>query len=109
MFLQIQINDKKIPVEVPEDILEEADGFFAKLDKDMDGGWQMSREWVGSPNTLQRCQIVADRLLSALHTGNSSMVRLASAYIVKRMKDVHTVTIDTNGEMMQTTFSHKKA
>lgn len=105
MLLQIQIADKQFPVEVSDDMLQQADDFFARLDKDMDAGWQMSRAWVQSPNTVQRCQIVADRLLTAMHTGNTAMVRLASAYIVKRMQDVRVVNIDTTGDMMQTSFS----
>ena len=105
MLLQVHVADQQFPIEVPEDVLEQADDFFAKLDKDMDAGWQMSREWVSSPNTLQRCQIVADRLLTALHNGNASMIRLASAYIIRRMEGVRAVNIDATGDMMQTTFS----
>ena len=105
MVLQIQIDDKTFPLEVSKKLLEQADDFFARLDSDMDAGWQMSREWVGSPDTLQRCQIVADRLLTAMHTGNRSLVYLAAAYIVKRMKNIRAVNIDTTGDMTQTTFS----
>ena len=36
------------------------------MDQDMDAGWQMSRDWVDNPSREQRCQIVADKLLTAL-------------------------------------------
>ena len=104
MILDITINGRRHPVEVPESLLEEADDFFRKIDRDMDRGCQMSRKWVENPNAEQRCQVVADRILTAVHKKNRAMVGLGSAYILKRMPGVRHVRIDTSGDMTQTLF-----
>ena len=104
MTLNITINGKCHPVEVPEFLLEEADDFFRKVDHDMDRGCQMSRQWVEKPNAEQRCQIIADRILTAVHKKNRAMVGLGSAYILKRMPGIIHVRIDTTGDMAQTLF-----
>ena len=104
MVLNIQINDREYPVEVPEPLLDEAEDFFSRLNRDMDRGYQMSRQWVDSPNVEQRCQIIADRILTAVHQKNRSMVGLGSAYILKHMPGVSRVRIDTAGDMTHTVF-----
>ncbi len=104
MKLRITISGKTYPVEVPESLLEEARDFFRKLDRDMDCGYQMSRRWVEKPNVEQRCQIVADRILTAMHKKNQAMVGLGSAYILQRMPGIRHVRIDTSGDMTQTLF-----
>ena len=104
MILEITINGKTHPAEVPEALLDEAEDFFLKLDQDMDRGCQMSRQWVDSPSIEQRCQIVADRIWTAVHKKNRAMVGLGSAYILKRMPGVRRVDIDTSGDITQTTF-----
>ena len=65
MILNIRIEDQDYPIEVPDDIVADGGDYFQHLDQDMDKGWQMSRDWVDKPNTEQRCQIVADRILGA--------------------------------------------
>jgi hypothetical protein len=51
----------------------------------MDQGWQMSREWVDRPNQLQRCQIIADKLLSALEKENERLGMMMAGYICARL------------------------
>ena len=85
-------------------MLNEAEDFFRKLDRDMDHGCQMSRRWVDNPSVEQRCQIVADRIWTAVHKRNRAMVGLGSAYILKRMPGVSRIHIDPAGDMTQTTF-----
>ena len=104
MILEITVNGKAHPVEVPESLLEEARDFFLKLDRDMDRGCQMSRQWVDHPNDEQRCQVVADRIWTAVHKKNRAMVGLGSAYILRRLPGVRRVCIDTSGDITQTTF-----
>lgn len=102
--LKITIGEQSYPIRVPINMLEEGESFFAKVDADMDRGWQMSREWVENPNTLQRCQILADRLLTALQMQNHQMVGLAAAYILNRLPGVNHVDLDTTGDITQTQF-----
>lgn len=105
MILKIIIDEKTIPIEVPDYMLTEADDFFNKMDTDMDTGWQMSRTWVDEPDNIQRCQIAADRILTAVHTENEKIATLMAAYILKKLPNIALVDIDTEGDMTQTTFS----
>lgn len=104
MILKVIIDEKTIPIEVPDYMLTEAEEFFNKIDKDMDSGWQMSREWVENPNNVQRCQIAADRILTSVHTDSEKMATLMAAYILKKLPNVASVDIDTEGDMTQTQF-----
>ena len=105
MILKIIIDEKTIPIEVPDYMLVEAEEFFNKMDTDMDSGWQMSRSWVDQPDNVQRCQIAADRILTSVHTENEKMATLMAAYILKKLPNIASVDIDTEGDMTQTTFS----
>ena len=105
MILKIIIDEKTIPIEVPEYMLAEAEDFFNKMDTDMDSGWQMSRTWVDQPDNIQRCQIAADRILTSVHTENEKMATLMAAYILKKLPNISSVDIDTEGDITQTTFS----
>ena len=104
MILKAIIDEKTIPIEVPDYMLTEAEEFFNKMDTDMDNGWQMSREWVENPNNVQRCQIAADRILTSVHTDSEKMATLMAAYILKKLPNVSSVDIDTEGDMTQTQF-----
>ncbi|MFT5219493.1 MAG: hypothetical protein ACI9LO_000629 [Planctomycetota bacterium] len=104
MKLIIEIDDQKYTVEVPESLVTEADEFFAKMDADMDCGWQMSRWWVPDPDLTQRCQIVADKLLTALQKNNNDSVNLMCAYILKSKPDTRRVLINIEGEIQGNQF-----
>ena len=101
MILNVVVEDQIYPVTVPEAIVAEGEEFFSKIDRDMDKGWQMSRDWVDLPNQEQRCQIVGDKMLTAIHNSNEKMMVLLSAYILARVPGVEGIRIDTNGEMLE--------
>ncbi|MFQ5755542.1 MAG: hypothetical protein ACE5H7_05540 [Acidiferrobacterales bacterium] len=102
MLLNVYIGNDAYKVDVPQEILEQGEDFFARMDQDMDRGWQMGREYVERPDTLQRCQIAADKLLTAMHTENRKVALLMAAYILTRTPGVAGVQIDTAGEMTHT-------
>lgn len=102
MQLTLYIDDKTQTLEISKQTLFEASDFFKKMDRDMDRGWQMSREWVECPNLIQRCQIAADKILSAIHSENETLLMLMAGYILSRLPDVTGVRINTDGEMMET-------
>lgn len=104
MILKAIIDNQEYSLNVPEAVLAQGGEFFAKLDSDMDKGWQMSREWVQSPNRIERCQIVADKLLTALEKENQKLGILMAGYILSRMPKVGAVEIDIGGEMQNTRF-----
>ena len=75
MILKVIVNEKTIPIEVPDYMLVEADAFFNKIDLDMDAGWQMSREWIDNPDDVQRCQIAADKIFTSIHSENEKIAK----------------------------------
>lgn len=101
MQLRIQINDTTRDIDVPAFILDEAEDFFTQIDQDLDRGYQMSRLWVDKPNQEQRCQIVADKILTALSNGNQKSSTLMAAYILKRMPQVRAIHLSTEGDMTE--------
>jgi len=102
MHFKVVVGGQVYAVEVPEELLSEAGEFHARLDRDMDRGWQMSREFVERPDRLQRCQIVADRLLTSLTQRNQATAMLMAAYIALRVPGAIGVDIDAAGEMQNT-------
>ena len=102
MRFKVIVGEQVYAVEVPENLLHEAADFHARLDRDMDRGWQMSREFVAQPDRLQRCQIVADKLLTAILQANESTAMLMAGYIALRMPGAVGVDIDASGEMQNT-------
>ncbi len=99
MRFKVIVGNDVFAVEVPDHVLADGEKFFAKLDRDMDRGWQMSREFVARPDALQRCQIVADKLLTSIMNENQTTALLMAGYIVTRMRGVTGVDADTAGEM----------
>lgn len=102
MRLKLYIDEVVRAIDVPDDLVSAAEDFFARMDRDMNKGWQMSRYYVECPSTLQRCQIAADRLVSALHVSDRKTLTLMAGYILSRAPGVIAVYIDTNGEMFNT-------
>jgi hypothetical protein len=104
MKLDVIIDSKTHRIDVPQDMLDEGEAFFQKMDRDMDGGWQMGPEFVESPDTAQRCQIAANKLLVSVSAQNKLLVELMAGYILKRLPGIKSVEIDTGGEMLNTEF-----
>ena len=104
MNITIEFDDKSYVLDVPETLPDDAADFFAKMDSDMDCGWQMSRWWVPDPDTLQRCQIAADKLLTAMHGDRSEMALLMCAYILRNRPSTRRIRINTGGEIQGTEF-----
>ena len=102
MILKVVVDDQIYPITVPAEVISDASEFFDKIDKDMDNGWQMSRDWVQNPNQEQRCQIVGDKMLTAMHNDNQQLMVLLSAYVLARVPTANELRIDTNGEMLET-------
>jgi len=102
MRFKVVIAEQEYAIEIPQAMLQESAEFHDRLDRDMDRGWQMSREFVAHPDRLQRCQIVADRLLTAIMQDNQATAMLMAAYIALRMPGALGVDIDAAGEMQNT-------
>ena len=89
---------------MPATLAGEAGDFFARMDRDMDGGWQMSRWWVPDPDATQRCQIAADKLLTAIQKNNTEAALMMCAYILNSKPDTRRICINTDGEIQGNEF-----
>lgn len=105
MLLKAIIDEHVYELNVPDVLISEAAPFFDQLDRDMDKGWQMSREWVDRPDRLQRCQIVADKLLTALESENQRLGMLMAGYLLSRLPGVESVELDVQGEIQNNRFN----
>ncbi len=102
MILNVVIGENTIPVTVPDELVEEAGDVFDRIDSDMDNGWQMGRDWVQNMNAEQRCQVVADKLLTALETENRKLGMMMAAYLLNRVPGIKGVRVATDGEIQET-------
>lgn len=102
MILKVTIDEKIFPLEVEDEMMLNAQDAFQKMDADMNQGWQMSRMWVDYPNDVQRCQIAADKMLTAIQHENTATVGLMSAYILNKMPGIQVIDIDTTGDITLT-------
>lgn len=106
MILKIRVDDQLQSMEVPDDVVTGATDFFAKMDADMDKGWQMSQQWVDHLNAEQRCQVAANKILVALDKKNSKMMIMMAAYILHKLPSLKLLDISTNGDMSETYFEY---
>ncbi len=104
MKLRILVDERSSLLDVPDELIREAEDFFARLDQDMARGWRMGPEFVEHPDKVNRCQIAANKLLVALSTENKRVLLLMAGYILSRLPGVTGVRIDTGGEMLNTEF-----
>ncbi len=102
MILKITIDEKTFPLEVDAGMMVNAQSAFSKMDADMDRGWQMSRTWVDLPNDTQRCQIAADKMLTAIQHERTATIGLMAAYILNKIPGILAIDIDTSGDMTLT-------
>ena len=102
MILKVSIDEKTFPLELDKEMISSAQEMFVKMDQDMDQGWQMSRTWVEDPDDMQRCQIAADKLLTAVQQEKTATVGLMAAYIINKLPGIQAVDIDTSGDMSLT-------
>jgi len=98
MILKVQIDDKLLELNVPEAFIDQAQDFFAKMDADMDQGWQVNREWVERPDAMLRAQIAANKLFTALENEDHKLGRLMAGYIVSRIPNIESVELNPAGE-----------
>lgn len=107
MKLKVLIEDRLEEFEIPDALMTEGEDFFAKIDSDLDKGWQMGHVWVEKPNQLQRCQIAADKMTSAIHNENEKMFMLMAAYILKNKPDTEEIHLDSTGDIQTIDFLEK--
>ena len=102
MHLNVLVRGQSVTVDVPDMMLTEAQEFFKKMDKDMDKGWQMSRTWVDNLNSEQRCQVVGDKILSAIENENKNMLIMMAGYVLYKIPGSTAIRISEDGDINET-------
>jgi hypothetical protein len=105
MLLNIAVDGQSIDINVPDSMLSEAREFFEKIDTDLDNGYQMGRYWVENPSGEQRCQIAADKIVTAIENENKNMATMMSAYILSKAPHIESVIIDSSDEIQEIHFA----
>ena len=100
--LNVAIEGQLYTVEVDEEIIRSGSPLFNKMDEDMNKGWTLGRDFVENPNVTERCQIVGDKLLTAMEDENEQMKTMMAGYILSRVPNIMTIHLDNSGEIQET-------
>ena len=101
-ILNVVVDGQMYAINVEEDVILSGSSLFNKMDEDMNKGWTLGKDFVESLNVTERCQVVADKLLTALEDGNEQMKTMMAAYILSRVPNIMTMHIDNTGEIQET-------
>ncbi len=99
MIFTLYLDDHAIPINVPDNLVQEAGEIFDKMDADMDKGWQMGRQWVENPDLEQRCQVAVHRLVTAWETGNQKLGMMMAGYVMARAPLIRIARVPSEGEI----------
>ncbi len=101
-ILNVVIDGHMYAINVAEDTVLSGSTLFNKMDEDMNKGWTLGRDFVENPNVTERCQIVGDKLLTAIEAENEQMKMMMAGYILSRVPNIMTIHIDNTGEIQET-------
>ena len=62
----------------------------------------MGKDWIEKPDLTQRCQIVGDKLLTAIEDEDEQLKTMMAAYILHRVPNIMTLYIDNTGDIFET-------
>lgn len=99
MNFNITIDEESYTLEVKEELMQELQSAHKKMDADFDRGLQLGRYWIESPTLEQRCQWVADKIVSAIHQENIRQFYVMAAYILSKFPDLKNVTVSSDFEI----------
>ena len=101
MKLHINIDQEGFELDVPEQLLVEAQQAFADMDKEFDRGQQMGRYWIEQPDDFERCQVVANKLVDAFYLEDKRNFYLMASYILYKMPKAREVVVNTASEIQE--------
>jgi hypothetical protein len=101
-ILNVVVDGQMYTVNVDEEIIMSASSLFNKMDEDMNNGWTLGKEYVENPDVTQRCQIVGDKLLTALEDEDEQMQTMMAGYILSRVPKIMTIHLNNSGEIQDT-------
>ncbi len=101
-ILNVVVDGQMYAINVEEEMILSGSSLFNKMDEDMNKGWTLGKDFVESLNVTERCQVVGDKLLTALEEDNEQMKAMMAGYILSRVPNIMTIHIDNTGEIQET-------
>ncbi len=101
-ILNVVVDGQMYAINVEEDMIVSGSALFNKMDEDMNKGWTLGKDFVESLSVTERCQVVGDKLLTALEDDNEKMKTMMAGYILSRVPNIMTIHIDNTGEIQET-------
>ncbi len=101
-ILNVVVDGQMYAINVEEEMILSGSSLFNKMDEDMNKGWTLGKDFVESLSVTERCQVVGDKLLTALEDDNEKMKTMMAGYILSRVPNIMTIHIDNTGEIQET-------
>lgn len=79
--------------------------FLDKMDVDMDHGFTLDGQLFNDPDSLQKGNYVALRLIQAIQDNNKGMINAMCAYLVTRFPELKTIGFEDYGKKVKINFS----
>jgi len=99
MNFNITIDEESYTLEVNDGLMQELKNFHSDMDAEYDKGIQLGRYWIESPDLEQRCQLTADKVVSAIHQENIRLFYLNASYILTKFPNLKSVTVSSDFEI----------
>jgi len=104
MNFNITIDEESYTLEVSDEIMKELQGAIEDMDADFDKGARIGRYWIDAPSDEQRCQLAADKVVSAVHQQNVRMFYQMAAYILTKFPTLKMATVSSDFEVSDIHF-----
>jgi len=99
MNFNITIDEESYTLEVKDELMQELKNIHKDMDAEYDKGLQLGRYWIEAPTLEQRCQLTADKVVSAIHQENVRQFYLMASYILSKFPNLKRVTVSSDFEI----------
>ncbi|VAW57686.1 hypothetical protein MNBD_GAMMA07-498 [hydrothermal vent metagenome] len=99
MNFNISIDEESYTLEVSDKLMQELESTHHDMDTEYDKGLQLGRYWIDQPTLEQRCQLTADKVVSAIHQENIRLFYITASYILRKFPALKNVTVSSDFEI----------
>ena len=99
MNFNINIDEESYTLEVTDELMQELQDAHKDMDDEYDRGIQLGRYWIDSPTLEQRCQLTANKVVSAIHQENIRQFYVTASYILSKFPNLKQVTVSSDFEI----------
>ncbi len=99
MNFNITIDEESYTLEVKDELMQELENIHKDMDEEYDKGIQLGRYWIDTPDLEQRCQLTANKVVSAIHQEKVRDFYLHSSYILRKFPELKRVTVSSDFEI----------